>query len=57
MQNPHEYLDPKAAAQYLGVSRVRLALLEKSGKLQSYRTGSNNRRYKLTDLNCVRNLV
>ena len=54
MQNPHEYLGPKAAAQYLGMSRVRLALLEKSGKLQSYQTGSGNRRYKRTDLNRIR---
>ena len=57
MQNPHEYLGPKAAAQHLGVSRVRLALLEKSGKLRSYQTGSGNRRYRLTDLNRVRNPV
>ena len=54
MQNLHEYLGPKAAAQYLGVSRIRLALLEKTSKLQSYRTGSGNRRYRLLDLNRVR---
>ena len=50
----HECLGPKAAAQYLDVSRVGLALLEKTGKLPSYRTGSGNRRYKLADLNRIR---